>query len=152
MRARAIGIIPSFDEHRELGRGHFFTRDTLEKMTNRPLSSILSELPGARVVPIDGSGAVLASRRRSMATFRRADAADPRRVMEQGFCPAAIFINGAAAYRGEPGEPAFNINTFSPDGIEAIEYYASPASIPPRYAGKNTECGVLVIHTRRAAR
>ena len=152
VRARAIGIIPSFDEHRELGRGHFFTRDTLEKMTNRPLSSILSELPGARVVPIDGSGAVLASRRRSMATFRRADAADPRRVMEQGFCPAAIFINGAAAYRGEPGEPAFNINTFSPDGIEAIEYYASPASIPPRYAGKNTECGVLVIHTRRAAR
>lgn len=152
VRARAIGVIPSFDQHRELGRGHFFTRDTLEKMTNRSLSSIISELAGARVVPMGGAGAVLASRRRSMATFRRIDATDSRRVMEQGFCPAAIFINGAAAYRGEPGEPAFNINTFSPDAIEAIEYYASPSEIPPRYAGKNTECGVLVIHTRRAER
>ncbi|MGH7637237.1 MAG: carboxypeptidase regulatory-like domain-containing protein [Gemmatimonadaceae bacterium] len=152
VRARAIGVIPSFDQHRELGRGHFFTRDTLEKMTNRTLSSILSELPGARVVPTGRAGAILASRRRSMATLRPIEAGDPRKLMEQGFCPAAIFINGQAAYRGEPGEPVFDLNTFSPDAIEAIEYYSSPASIPPRYAGKNTECGVLVIHTRRAAR
>lgn len=152
VRARAIGVIPSFDQHRELGRGHFFTRDTLEKMTSRTLSSILSELPGARVVPTGRAGAILASRRRSMATFRRADASDPRLLIEQGFCPAAIFVNGQAAYRGEPGEPVFDLNTFSPDAIEAIEYYSSPTSIPPRYAGKNTECGVLVIHTRRAAR
>jgi hypothetical protein len=152
VQVRSIGLIPSFDQHRELGRGHFFTRDTLEKMTNRPLSSIISELSGARVVPTDGAGAVLASRRRSMATLRPIGANDGRRVMEQGFCPAAIFINGAAAYRGEPGEPVFNINTFSPDAIEAMEYYASPSEIPPRYAGKNTECGVLVIHTRRGHR
>ena len=153
VQVRAIGLIPSFDEHRQLGRGHFLTRDTLEKMTNRPLSSILSELPGARIVPIQGSGgAFVATRRRSTATFRRIDVSDPRRVIEQGFCPAQVYINGAPAYRGLPGDPPLDINTFSPDGVEAIEYYASAAEVPARYAGTNVECGVIVIHTRRAHR
>ena len=153
VQVRAIGLIPSFDEHRELGRGHFLTRDTLEKMTNRPLSSILSEMPGARIVPIQGSGGgFLATRRRSMATFRRIDSGDPRRIIEQGFCPAQVYINGAAAYRGLPNDAPFDINSFSPDAIEAIEYYAGAAEVPPRYAGSNVECGVLVIHTRRAHR
>jgi hypothetical protein len=153
VQVRAMALIPSFDAHRELGRGHFLTRDTLEKMTNRPLSSILSEMPGARIVPIQGSGGgFLATRRRSMATFRSIQEGSAMRVIEQGFCPAQVYVNGAPAYSGRPGDLPFDINSFSPDAIEAIEYYAGPAEVPPRYAGSNVECGVLVIHTRRAHR
>jgi hypothetical protein len=153
VQVRAVALIPSFEENRQLGRGHFLTRDTLAKMTNRPLSSILSEMPSARIVPIQGSGGgFLATRRRSMATFRSIQEGSALRVIEQGFCPAQVYVNGAPAYSGRPGDLPFDINSFSPDAIEAIEYYASAAEVPPRYAGSNVECGVLVIHTRRAHR
>ena len=37
----------------------------------------------------------------------------------------------------------------SPDQVEAIEYYSGPASTPMRYSRQNSNCGVIVIHTRR---
>ena len=42
-----------------------------------------------------------------------------------------------------------NINRFSPMDLEAVEYYASAAQTPARYSGLNSQCGVLVLHTRR---
>jgi hypothetical protein len=33
--------------------------------------------------------------------------------------------------------------------IEAIEFYATGAETPMKYASLNSECGVLVIHTLR---
>ena len=35
------------------------------------------------------------------------------------------------------------------EGVEAVEWYGSPASTPARYDELNTTGGVLVIHRRR---
>lgn len=153
VRVRAASLIPSFDEHRALGRGHFVTRDELARMADRPMSSVLADFPAARLVPIPGSsGSMLASRRRGAATYRRVDPQTTGRVMQQGACPATVYLNGSMAYRGLPGEPPFDVNSLNPESVEAIEFYAGPNEVPPRYAGRQTDCGVLVIHTRRARR
>ena len=52
-------------------------------------------------------------------------------------------------YRGLDAEPLFDLNSLRPNSIEAIEYYVGPASTPMRYARMNSNCGVIVIHTRR---
>jgi hypothetical protein len=43
----------------------------------------------------------------------------------------------------------FDINTIPVSSIEAIEFYATGAETPMKYASLNSECGVLVIHTVR---
>jgi hypothetical protein len=50
----------------------------------------------------------------------------------------------------QASDPIFDINTLSPDGIEAIEFYPSLALTPARYLDPNMPCGVLVIWNRRS--
>ena len=132
------------------------TRADLAKMTGRRMSAVLADLPSVRLVPMRGSGgSVLATRRRGTAQIQpvqQPGAPPGGLVMLEGFCAATVYLNNAAVYSGAPSEPLFDINTLAPDDIEALEYYASANEVPPRYAGKNVECGVLVIHTRRRAR
>jgi hypothetical protein len=49
----------------------------------------------------------------------------------------------------EQWEPLFDINSIPVASIEAIEYYATAAETPMKYATLNSECGVLVIHSLR---
>jgi hypothetical protein len=46
-------------------------------------------------------------------------------------------------------EPLFDINSLAPEQIEAIEYYRGPAETPIRYLNANSDCGTIVIHSRR---
>jgi hypothetical protein len=55
-------------------------------------------------------------------------------------------------YGGKSREPLFDTRRVSAEQIEAIEYYAGPAETPAKYSTLNTQCGVLVIHTRRASK
>jgi hypothetical protein len=48
-------------------------------------------------------------------------------------------------------EPLFNLNSINPAQIEAIEFYASPAETPLKYSVMESQCGVLVIWTRRSS-
>ena len=79
-------------------------------------------------------------------------------------CYAQVYLDGILMFSGRkslepaaaPGmprqmrfDPLFDINTISPEAIEAIEYYATPASVPMKYGRDGSDCGVVVIHTRR---
>jgi hypothetical protein len=50
---------------------------------------------------------------------------------------------------GMRATPPFNVNSIPPTQIEAVEWYAGAAQTPARYSGLGSECGVLLIHTRR---
>ncbi len=78
-------------------------------------------------------------------------------------CYALVYVDNHAVWSGKkfreppggrPGpqyrwEPLFDINSIPVAEIEAIEYYASAAETPAKYATRNSDCGVLVIHTLR---
>jgi len=64
-------------------------------------------------------------------------------------CYAHVYLDNLIVYRGQNGEPLFDTNSLRPDGIEAIEYYTNNAEMPARYLSTGSDCGVLVVWTRR---
>jgi len=44
----------------------------------------------------------------------------------------------------------FDLNTFLPAQIEAIEWYESDGAVPAPYNAADARCGLLVLHKRRS--
>lgn len=141
VNVQASMTIPSFEEHRRVGLGTFLTRPELEKQEGRKLSEILGQVRGIRLIRGSAGAAYLSSGPRPVTSLSRGAAAPS--------CYAQVFLDQTLVYRGEPREPLFDINSVSPVHIEAIEYYSGPGSTPLRYSRLNSQCGVIVIHTRR---
>ena len=145
--------IPSFDEHRRTGLGRFLTREQLAPQEGRRLADILTEVSGVDVVTGRGNHSWLATTRgtRSLnAASCELDRSDAIAGAKFCACYAQVYLDAMLVYRGDPGEPLFDLNRMLPAQIEAIEFYAGPAQTPLRYSGLNSACGVLVIHTRRS--
>lgn len=157
VNVQAASVIPSFEENRAVGLGTFITRAELEKQHGRKLSDILTQVRGVRVLPGTGGRAWVFSSRRPVTSInaggtRRSgqlDAADTAAGARPGLCYPQVYQDQRLVYRGDPEEPLFDVNSVHPSEIEAIEFYAGPASTPHRYSRLNSNCGVLVIHTRR---
>lgn len=128
----ASAILRDFEENRRIGLGHFFTRADLAKVEHLSIPAIFSQIPSAHVIadPVNPSRRYLISRRKG--------------------CFALVYLDRMLIYGGKPDEPFFDLTTVTPERIEAIEYYASPAQTPLRYSTLNSQCGVLVIHSRRS--
>lgn len=145
----ATGVIASFEEHRKRGLGRFITRAELAKQEGRRMSDILGQLPG---VHIDGSQATaaVANVRKGTVRHRLVDLNNPSSIIQvRAFCYPHVYINNTLVYSKRPGETPFNVNSFVPGSVEAIEYYESAGQVPARYFAADAECGVLVIHLRR---
>ncbi|MES2178942.1 MAG: carboxypeptidase regulatory-like domain-containing protein [Gemmatimonadota bacterium] len=135
-QARALR---TFEDHRKLGLGHFFDRDELAKKEGRTMAALMSDILGVKVVrPPVGSAAYVSTTRR------------PPSLGQGKSCYSRVYLDNVMIYGNRDGEPLFDINSISPDQIEAIEVYSSPSQIPNMYAGLNTDCGVLVIWRRRS--
>jgi len=126
-----------FEQHRKLGLGKFLTRVDLEKNNGRQLSDIMRQTTPS-MIPVrmyDGK-AYLMNRRRG--------------------CYSAVILDGIVMYKGQADKlspdipmPRFDLNSIGVSAIEAVEVFNGPAETPAQYMGLNTECGVVVIHTRR---
>lgn len=64
-------------------------------------------------------------------------------------CYAQVWVDGRLVNRERPTEP-FDLNTYAPEQLEAVEWYASPSQTPAQYSSLNSPCGVLVLWTRRS--
>jgi len=172
VQVRAKRIDPrleEFEEHRKLGLGHFITSDELRKQEGQRLSSIVALIPGLALGNGPGNRAWIMSKRRPMDVSRapcvawdgpggtRRPAAGgstflpSRAELSQGItcaCYAQVYLDGRLMNPGMPADP-FDVNTFSTQALEAIEYYASPSQTPSKYSRLNSPCGVYVMHTRR---
>lgn len=149
VNADASGI-QSFDEHRRVGLGKFVTRAELAKRETGRLSDVLQELNGARLVRLSTHAYLMTNRRVPSGDCSKQ--LENASMMPKGLncgCYAQVYLDHAPYYRGGDGETVPDINRFTPDQIEAIEFYAGPAQTPLEYSKLNSACGVLVIHTRR---
>lgn len=155
-----IGTMPDmalleFEEQRRLGLGRFLTRDQLERFDALALPSVLARLPTIRVQAGRGSARYPALGGRNRVTLQALAGNScapplfmdpPRRI--PCLCYARVYVDGHLMNSGSPTEP-FDVNELLVAGVEAVEWYPTPASTPARYQGLNTTCGVLVIHRRR---
>jgi hypothetical protein len=148
----ATSVLPSFEEHRRLGLGHFVTRAELEKHQVRRVSDVLAQTPGVAVVSGIAHHAWIATSRGARSLNPKTcqlDQADLLQGARACVCYAQVYLDEALVYSGKEGEPLFDVNRLYPNEIEAMEYYASPARTPLKYSRLDSPCGVLVIHTRR---
>lgn len=133
---RQSAVIPSFEEHRAIGLGYFLTRAELEPQEGRKLSEIITQIRGIRIEYGTNARAWVISSRRSLGRGG-------------GPCLPMVYLDDLVVYRSRYAEPRFDINSVLVGQIEAIEFYAGPATTPAKYSRLHSDCGVLVIHTRR---
>jgi hypothetical protein len=148
-----------FEENRRVGLGQFLTREELEAQRGQTMAAILGKLRSVGIVRgMGGRGWILSKRTTPSGTCREGarNAGSPlygpdRSERFQGMvcaCYAQVYLDNTLMNPGQPSEP-FDVNQFAADQIEAIEWYASPAQTPSKYARLNSACGVYVMHTRR---
>lgn len=58
-------------------------------------------------------------------------------------CPPQYVVDGMRIEAGSPDE-------FTPQDVEAVEFYSGPATMPPQFAPRfnSYTCGAIVIWTR----
>lgn len=144
-------MLMKFEENRKLGLGKFWTRDDLKPLDALKVGSLLESVPSVNVV----AGQWL-MRRRGVTTlgaggkFYRIEQLNGRiDSIRAAVCPVTIYVDRKRLFGGGEGEPIPNLRSITVESIEAIEFYSGPASTPAEYSGLNSNCGVLVLHTRR---
>ena len=142
----ASQLPPSFDAHRALGLGTFFTRADLAKLENRTMAAVFAQVPGVQMIRTLGSKTYLASTRGRQLRSGTGDSVVP----PPPACYSNVYLDRTLLYSGRADEPLFDLNSISPDRIEAIEFYPSEMMVPVQYMSHNTKCGVIVIHSRRS--
>ncbi|MEX2177632.1 MAG: carboxypeptidase regulatory-like domain-containing protein [Gemmatimonadaceae bacterium] len=148
-------VLRDFEENRRIGLGKFITRAELEKMEGASLSTVLSGVSSLGLTRSNsGNHAWVSSSRGSRTINQRcyeiegSSAVD--RLQGKGCkCFAQVYLDGMLLNSGRENQVVPDINRISPSEIEAIEFYTGGAGTPLKYSALDSQCGVLVIHTRR---
>jgi hypothetical protein len=131
-RSDLTGWRRDFYQRRDLGGGHFITRDDIDKRRPGQMTDMLRVIPGVQIRP--GNGII-----RNQVRFRGKTG-----------CAPLTWLDGAPLSAGE-----FDLDAIVPTSIEAMEIY-SGSTVPPRFAvapgiGPRT-CGVIVMWSRQGQR
>jgi hypothetical protein len=173
VHAERSSTIPSFDENRKVGLGHFLTRADLAKAGAARLSTVLSGLPGLGVVSGRAGQGWIVSKHMTPSScppLRTLGTRDPQEapgaacLMGQGVyvpirsealsgitpgCYVQVYLDDRLMNNTRPTEP-FDVNSLPLDQLEAVEFYSGPAQTPMKYSKLDSRCGVLVLWTRRS--
>jgi len=125
------GRMAGFYQRRDLGIGHFVSREKLERDNPAQLSDVFRRLPGVHVT--------------STRFIRNAI-----RFRGNGqSCWPLVWLDGAPLPTAE-----FDIDFLTPGSIEGIEVYSGISQIPPQFMGSRGlgSCGVIVVWSREGER
>jgi len=125
------GRMAGFYQRRDLGIGHFVSREKLERDNPSQLSDVFRRLPGVHVT--------------STRFIRNAI-----RFRGNGqSCWPLVWLDGAPLPTAE-----FDIDFLTPGSIEGIEVYSGVSQIPPQFMGSRGlgSCGVIVVWSREGER
>ena len=153
----AVGMrrLSSFEDNRALGLGSFLSVDQLRPQEGRSLNAALSSLRGMRMVNGGGSHGWPSSARKPDCI--RGAPCPSNAYGPSGFeirqgvktrCYAKVYLDDVLMNSGQP-TPPFDLISISVDRLEGVEWYAGASEVPARYSGLDTDCGVLVLWTRR---
>jgi len=148
-----------YDRRRRRGNGSFLTRSQIDRSNASRLSDLLRKMPTVAILPSDNGALVVELRGSKRVSFAPAPvqqtdsaSATTRAIPAQGAsqmsvqnCPAGILLDGMAIDAGASLDAEMG-----PGTLEAIEVYP-PAQVPIEYAGRYSECGVVMIWTRSFA-
>jgi len=120
-------VLAAFWERRARGFGKFVTRAEIEQRGSSQFVDVVRTVP---------SVTIQSSRGRPDIRFRGAGYGAMFRD-----CPPQYWLDGIPLERGVADE-------FTPENVEAIELYASPATTPPQFNTRNATCGTVVVWSR----
>lgn len=122
----------------------------LRKNDNRQLSEIIATLPGLRVTRGMGNAGWIAGTRGSGSTRNSGFAPsemDKRKGARPG-CYSTVMLDGGYVFSNRGGEMLFDVNILQTSQIAGIEYYPGASTVPLKFRGADTGCGLLIIWTR----
>jgi hypothetical protein len=146
-----------FEEHRKIGLGHFVTRASLDSFRGRPIFEVLAQINGLQFLRGWASQLWIASSRGTKstkcATLEDKTPLDKAKfsTLECTLCFPLVYLDMMLLSRPAGADRYWvpNLNTFSPDQLEGIEVFTGASQTPARWAGLGSQCGVIVLHTRR---
>jgi hypothetical protein len=143
---RGMGIRESFEERRRLGFGKFIDSTVLRANEHRRMVDLLRGIPGIQFLWVPVLDCTLPRSRCPRELYARST----RTSRVSGSCFASIYEDGRMIYRSDgPGNPPDWSREFSINEYEAVEVYRSAAEVPIEFGGPASQCGVVVLWTRR---
>jgi len=118
-------VLADFWERRARGFGKFVTRDEIERKGANRFVDVVRSVSSVSIMNYRGHQEI---------RFRGAGIGSSN-------CPPQYWIDGVPIERGGADE-------ISPENVEAIELYASPATTPPQFSTRNPTCGTVVVWSR----
>jgi hypothetical protein len=133
-----------FEERRKMGFGRFYDSNELRELEHLKVGDVIRRKGGVTVM--------------GPPTYQIAMNSYMRNIFGELNCYMSIYLDGLLHWRGgsnKSGEelltnPPPNLATLvSVHGVAAIEVYRSAAGIPVEFGGTSSQCGAVVIWTRR---
>jgi hypothetical protein len=118
-------VLADFWERRARGFGKFVTRDEIDKKGASRFVDVVRSVSGLSIMTYRG---------RQEIRFRGA-------AIGSANCPPQYWMDGIPLEGGSAEE-------ISPENVEAIELYASPATTPPQFSTRSPTCGTVVVWSR----
>jgi hypothetical protein len=145
-------LLREMAENMRIGLGQFVLRKDLERLTGLAVSTAFRGRNGLMVVTDMGGHAYIASSRgvKSLMNNEVMDlegawgALSPKNA--RLLCYPRVYLDNQPLSVRSNFVP--DVNQFLPENLEAIEMYAGGAQTPARYNSLNTQCGVIVLHSR----
>jgi hypothetical protein len=119
-------VLAEFWDRRARGFGKFVTRDEIERKGASRFVDVVRSV---------SSVSIMSYRGRQEIRFRGGGIGSTRD------CPPQYWMDGIPLERGSADE-------ISPENVEAIELYASPATTPPQFSTRTSTCGTVVVWSR----
>jgi hypothetical protein len=125
------GRMAGFYQRRDLGIGHFVSREKLEHDNPGQLTDVFRRLPGVQITSTRFI--------RNAVRFRGNGAS----------CWPLVWLDGAPLPTAE-----FDMDFLSPASVEGIEVYSGISQVPPQFMGSRGlgSCGVIVVWSREGER
>jgi TonB-dependent receptor-like protein/carboxypeptidase family protein/TonB-like protein len=125
------GRMAGFYQRRDLGIGHFVSRERLEHDNPSQLTDVFRRIPGVQITSTRFI--------RNAVRFRG----------NGGGCWPLVWLDGAPLPTAE-----FDLDFLSPQSIEGIEVYSGISQVPPQFMGSRGlgSCGVIVVWSREGER
>jgi hypothetical protein len=135
-RRRAL-IDNGFYERQQAGsRSRFLTREDVAAIRPNRTIDLFYRLPGFTVTPTGRAG------RLEVQTTRGPAGLGSRK------CVPDVYLDGIRVGTAREGDALGELDAISPESVEALEAYASPATVPAQFNRTGAACGVVAIWTR----
>lgn len=148
-RRQVAGVgLAAFAERQRLGFGKFFDTTFLRKNEHRRVPDVLASVPGMRTIRPPATPCAPGTPRCFIPPLNMRVAVSTRLGKQ---CTMAVMLDGAMVSNGTDGdwESAFDLNMIQTSTLAAIEVYRSAAEVPGEFNSARSQCGVLVLWTRR---